>query len=81
MSDVIIRNTPTHYRPQRIAFQPDGEGGIVAMADFEILNVDGGIVDFDHPTVTLTQGEYDAFLTWFNAKCALYETATGLERA
>ena len=51
------------------------------MADFEILNIDGGIIDFDHPTVTLTAGEFDAFLTWFNAKCALYETATGLERA
>ena len=80
MSDVITRNTPTHYKPQRIAFQPDGAGGIVARADFAILNTDGDVIDFDTPAAELTQGEYDAFLAWFNAKCSTYEAATGLER-
>ena len=80
MTDVITRNTPTTYTPLRILFKPDGDGGIVAIADFQIRNSDGQIIDNDHPVVELTEQERATFLTWFENKCSAYETATGLER-
>jgi len=76
---IIEQLTPTHYFPQRIAFERDGEGGIVATADFPIYNINGRRVGTDHPAVTLTPGELSTFLAWYNAKAAAYETATGLE--
>ena len=80
MSDVITRNTPTHYELLRIALQLDEDDNIVALADMKILNVDGLIIDNDHPTTTLTAGEETVFKTWVLGKLADYEAATGLER-
>ena len=77
---IIDQLTPVYYRPTRIALVPDGEGGIVAMADFAIYNADGEALATDHPSVTLAAGEQSTFLAWFNDKLAAYETATGLER-
>lgn len=54
---IIDRLTPTHYRPLRIAFEPNGNGSIVAKADFRIYSVTGRRVGDDHPTVTLAQGQ------------------------
>ena len=78
MATIIERFTPTHYYPTRIAFQRNGGGQIVAMADFTIYNVLGRQIGDDHPTVTLNPSEAAAFLSWFNAKTDAYEAATGL---
>jgi len=77
---VIERNTPTEYEPSRIALRQNEVGDIVAAADFAIYNVDGQIIDTDHPSVTLTAGEASVFLTWFLGKLTEYEAATGLTR-
>jgi len=78
---IIEEYTPTHYRPTRISLEPDGAGGIVARADFEIRSITGRQITTAHPEATLTAGELSAFLAWFNDKCTTFETATGLERA
>ena len=74
------RYLPTQYRPLRIALEADGEGGIVATADFQVFNAAGDVVGVEHPTVTLTAGEQSTFLAWFNGKLAEYEAATGLTK-
>jgi len=74
---IINDLTPKHYRMTRIGIQRQGTD-VVAIADLQILNADGGILGTHSPQTTLTPEEKQILAGFVNREMVAFEAATGL---